>query len=174
MKTSQVRSIICITVIISGSFYGITHGHQQSDRVSTFLFLLVIAACLVWYQNFQKYVPDTLPGKFGFFFGRLAFVGIVVYINFLLITDFRERQLSRDGVNTYAVAGRISSGYYKGRYHFSRHYRYMANGKVFEKQLPFSYKLKAGDTLYLKYSASDPEIMQFVPNSHNRQLGIMD
>lgn len=174
MKTSQVRFIICIAVILSGSYYGITHGHHQSDRLSTFLFLAVIVACLVLYQNFQKYVPDTALGKISFFCGRLAFVGIVVYINFLLITDFRKKQLDRDGVNTYAVAGKISSSYYKGRYRFSRHYRYMANGKVFEKQIPFSYKVKAGDTLYLKYSASDPEIMQFVPNTHNRQLGIID
>ena len=109
-----------------------------------------------------------------FFFGRLAFVGFVLYINFLLITHFREKQLTEDGIKTYAIAGKISSSYYKGQYHFSRHYRYTANGKVFEKQIPFSYKLKAGDTLYLKYSASDPEIMQFVPNTHNRQLGIID
>ena len=90
------------------------------------------------------------------------------------MNNFRTSLINNDGISTYAIAGEISSRYIDGKYRFFRGYTYNGGGKKIHKMLPFNYNLRQGDTLYLKYSKSQPLIIEFENNGQNRKHGIID
>jgi len=174
MGKRYVFQLGCSIIIIVSSYYFI---HSQSGEVSLLSYLhfpFIIVAGLMLYESFKEYFFNSKRGVLTFFLGRVIFIGIIVYTNFLLMNNFRTSLISHDGVSTYAIAGEISSRYIDGKYRFFRQYTYIGSGKKIHKKILFNYNLQLGDTLYLKFSKSQPLIIEFENNEQNRKHGIIE
>lgn len=164
MTKIQKKSAIFIAVILFSSCYFIYSFPGEDHFFPTVAMLIMIVASFVLYQTFLKYFPDNNVGILAFFLGRLLFAAALIAVNAWICNNLREKWIEEDGIRTYAIAGRISSEYRKGRYEFYRHYYYRVNGRVVEKRMPFNKQVKTGDTLYLKYSATHPYVIQLENN----------
>ena len=174
MGKKYVFQLCCLITIIASSYYFI---HSKSGEVSLLSYLhfsFIIVAGLVLYESFKEHFLNNKRGVLIFFFGRVIFISIIVYTNFSLMNNFRTSLINNDGISIYAIAGEISSRYIDGKYRFFRGYTYNGGGKKIHKMLPFNYNLRQGDTLYLKYSKSQPLIIEFENNGQNRKHGIID
>ncbi|MGX5855680.1 hypothetical protein ACWKW6_18645 [Dyadobacter jiangsuensis] len=161
------------SIIIVFSFFAIYGSLGENSAVTFFPFLVVVIASLVLYQSFDWQVPRTAIGIIGFFIGRLLFVGLVLYANYLIFNFIKSSYIHRGGVKTYGIVTGISSRYYRGSWHHSRNFTYVANGKVRQGKVGFNYELSRGDTIYLRYSRSNPYLFEFEDNDQNRKYGIV-
>lgn len=160
MTGTQKKSAISTAIIVLSSCYFIYSFPDEDHFWPVVAMMIMIVASFVLYQTFFRYFPDNGWGILTFFFGRLLFAGVLIAANAWICNNLREKWIAEDGVRTYAIAGRISSDYRKGRYEFYRHYHYQVNGRMVEKRMPFNKQLRTGDTLYLKYSASHPFVVE--------------
>jgi hypothetical protein len=96
-----------------------------------------------------------------------------LYANYILFYSITSNKIQKDGISTYGIATGISSRYLRGKRDFYRHFTYVANGRVLQSKIRFSYDLNRGDTLYLKYSKSNPYVIDFEDNVQNRKHGIV-
>ena len=161
MTATRKKSALSTAIIVLSSCYFIYSFPDEDHFWPVMAMLIMIVASFVLYQTLFKYFPDNGWGILAFFFGRLLFAGALIAANAWICNKLSEKWNKEDGVKTYAIAGRISSDYRKGRYEFYRHYYYRANGLMVEKRMPFNKEMKTGDTLYLKYSASHPFVVEF-------------
>ncbi|TLV03956.1 hypothetical protein [Dyadobacter luticola] len=168
-----IRRSILAGCILLFSFFGIYGSMGENKFISFVPFLLVVVASLVLYQSFDSWIPDTAAGILGFFIGRLVFVGLILYVNAQIFYSVKTKKIEQDGVSTYGIATDISSRYLRSRRDFYRNFTYVANGKVLQSKVRFSYDLKQGDTLYLRYSKSNPYLIEFENNAQNRKHGIL-
>jgi len=169
-----INRIVLAGAILLFSFFGI-YGSMNENKFLAFIpFLLMIIASLVFYQTFASQVPLTSFGIVGFFVGRLLFLGLILYANSVIFSSIKSNKIQKDGINTFGVATRISSRYLRGKWNFYRHFTYVANGKILESKVRFSYDLNRGDTIFLKYSRSNPYVIEFEKdNEQNRKYGVV-
>lgn len=168
-----IRRAILAGIILLFSVFGIYSGLNEKNFFSFFPFLSVVIASLVLYQSFDQWVPQTGLLIPGFFLGRLLFVGLVLYLNYRVLNMIKSDRIQKDGISTYGIATGISSTYIRGNRAFYRHFTYTANGRLLESKVRFSYDLNRGDTLYLKYSKSNPYIIDFENNAQNHRHRIV-
>lgn len=160
MTGIQKKSAISLAVILFSSCYFIYSFPNEDHFFSIVAMLIMIVASFVLYETFLRYFPDNIVGILAFFLGRLLFAGALIAVIAWVCNSLREKWIEQDGIRIYAIAGRISSEYRKGRYEFYRYYYYRVNGRTVEKRMPFNKQMKTGDTLYLKYSATHPDVIQ--------------
>jgi hypothetical protein len=178
LRAQTKRGMIIYRAVLGGiivvfSFFAIYGSLGENSPVTFFPFLVVVIASLVLYQSFDRLVAQTAIGIIGFFVGRLLFVGLVLYANYLTFSFIKSRSIHQGGVRTYGIVTGISSTYYRGSWHYSRNFTYIANGKIHVGKIRFSYELSRGDTIYLRYSRSNPYLVEFEGNNQNRKYGIV-
>ena len=166
------RGFLADTIILF-SVSGIYLSLGESRPLAFFSFLTAIIGSLILYQSFGQLIPKTPIGILGYFFGRILFIGVILYIDSQIMYAIKSGIIQKDGISAYGIAGEISSRYSRGKRSFYRHFKYIANGRILESTIRFSYDLKRGDTLYLKYSKSHPNVIKFEDNEHNRRHGIL-
>ncbi|WAC11487.1 hypothetical protein [Dyadobacter pollutisoli] len=168
-----IRRALLIVAILFFSFFAIYGSMGGNQFLAFFPFLMSIIAGLILYQSFDRWVPQTSIGIIGFFMGRLLFIGLLLYVDYVVSYSIRSNKIQKDGISTYGIATGISSRYLRGKRDFYRHFSYVANGRVLQNKIRFSYELNRGDTLYLKYSKSNPYVIEFEDNSQNRKHGVV-
>lgn len=168
-----VRRLTLGGIILLFSFFAIYGNMNQNKAFAFFPFLIVIIAALVLYQSFSNQFPQTGKWILLFFAGRLFFIGLILFVDSAIFYSIKAAKIHKDGISTYGVATGISSRYLRGHREFYRHFRYVANDKIIESTLRFSYDLNRGDTLYLKYSRTNPYVIEFEDNKQNRRHGIV-
>ncbi|KQS33200.1 hypothetical protein ASG33_03695 [Dyadobacter sp. Leaf189] len=160
-------------IVIVFSFFAVYGSLGENSSLTFFSFLMIVITSLVLYQSFDRLVSQMAIGIIGFFVGRLLFVGVVIYANYLIFNFLKSRVIQQGSVRTYGIATGISSRYYRGNWHYSRNFTYVANGKSFVGRINFNHELSSGDTIYLRYSRSNPYLFEFEDNDHNRRHGIV-
>lgn len=168
-----ISRFISAGAILLFSFFAIYGSFNEDKSLAFFPFLVVVVASLYLYQSFGNQVPQTSIGIISFFIGRLLFVGLVLFADYWILSSIKSAKIQKDGISTYGIATGISSRYLRGGREFYRHFTYIANGRVLQSKVRFSYDLNRGDTLYLKYSKTNPYIIEFENNKQKREHGLV-
>ena len=161
MHRKQIQIGICTTLITGCSYFVIYHSSIESAVLPVIAFLLIIGLSLFLYQILFISASPPPAQIVLHVAGRLIFTAVIIYINWLLMMNYRKNEIRKHGIRTYAVAAEVSGKYRRGRRVFSRHFRYIVNGKVLKTERPYRKAITIGDTLYLTYSSIDPHIVIF-------------